>query len=90
MAMRRGRFFGGGGGFGRGRGQAFYGTPAAPAAAPVEPIAPQPFPVAVPYNENVELDAMRSQARALETALSGILKRIEALEAQKAEEAEHT
>jgi len=78
MAMRHGRFYGGGGGFGRGRGFASYGTFAAPYAAPVAPIA---FG-AGPYDESMELDALRGQAQALEASMSGIQKRIEELEAQ--------
>ena len=81
MAMRRGRFYGRGGGFGRGRDFAGYGVPVMPFAAPVAPIMPQPGFGTVPYDESVELEALRSQAQAIEATMSGIQKRIEELEA---------
>ncbi|MFC1509244.1 DUF5320 domain-containing protein [Candidatus Omnitrophota bacterium] len=85
MAMRRGRFYGGGGGFGRGRGFAGYGVPAVPLAAPVAPIVPQPLYSTVPIDEGIELEALRGQSRELEATISGIQKRIEELEAKNSE-----
>ena len=84
MAFGRGRFYGRGGGFGRGRGIAWYGSPVTPFVAPSVPVTPQFWPGAVPFDENAELEALRSQARELETTISGIQKRIEELETQSA------
>lgn len=86
--MGFGRMMGGrGGGFGRGRGYGGYAPPVLPAAYPE---VPQPVFGAVPYDESVELETLRTHAQALEASLSGIQKRIEALEAQKDEKAGNT
>ena len=86
MALRRGRFYGGGGGgFGRGRGFSYYGAPTVPGATPVAPIAPQPLFGTVPYDEGMELETLRAQARELEATLNGIQKRIEELDAKNSE-----
>ena len=88
--MGYGRMMGGrgrGGGFGRGRG---FGRFAAPyVQPPVYPV-PQPQPGfdAMPYDESAEIEMLRAQAQSIEATLSGIQKRIEALEAQKAEKPE--
>ena len=74
-----------GGGFGRGRGFGGYVPPVVPAAYPAVPAVPQPGFGAVPYDESAELEALRMQAQSLESTLSGIQKRIEALETQGTE-----
>jgi len=74
-----------GGGFGRGRGFGRYVPPAVPAAYPAVPAVPQPGFGAAPYDESAELEALRMQAQSLESTLSGIQKRIEALETQGTE-----
>ena len=85
MAMRRGGFYGRGGGFGRGRGFAGFGIPVLPGTAPAVPIPSQQWPGTVPYDESMELEALRNQARELEATLDGIQKRIKELDVKDSE-----